>query len=276
MTEKKQRRAWPNYRCGPHRGPAVFVLGILVSVGVGCASSPDNGEALDTVEQDLYQYPAGFGEQCNWPNNTVNICFPPSFQSSNPTEVAWFKDALVHTWQAVARINFAYSSAATCPFDDRIEVRPRPVATWGLGARIYDGVNDHFKLDFDYCTAASCLAGGSDRVDYEERFRENVAHEIGHALQFDHEQSRPDYTTITCPSDNPADGQSATHDGGTYLTPDYDVDSVMNYCRGWDGTTTLGFRPGYHAADMLSPGDARGAQIRWGARVAYWMYPSLW
>jgi hypothetical protein len=54
-----------------------------------------------------------------------------------------------------------------------------------------------------------------------------VSHEVGHALSFEHEQSRPD-AVGTCPF-----GDSIIP-GGTVLSGDYDDMSTMNYCVPYD------------------------------------------
>lgn len=100
-------------------------------------------------------------------------------------------------------------------------------------------------------------------ADYEESFRSVVVHEFGHLLGFLHEQQRPD-ATPSCPLVN--DAQSAIIPNGIYLTPTYDPDSIMNYCRGWDGRTAQPYQLGYNGAERLSSGDMQGVRAAYGAR----------
>jgi hypothetical protein len=135
------------------------------------------------------------------------------------------------------------------------------------------GKND---VTLGYCTASDCLPGGANAIDYEEAFKQSSVHEIGHVLGFTHEQQRPDYTQLDCPKD---DGTAATGSdtisGGTYLTAVFDRNSIMNYCRGWDGTNPLQYQAGYRGADRISPGDAFGAQAVYSKRFAYWLLPTV-
>ena len=125
--------------------------------------------------------------------------------------------------------------------------------------------------ELGYCDTTDCL--NTNAVDYQEVFKAVVVHEFGHALGFAHEQQRTD-STASCPLVKP-DDESKTLPDGILLTSYYDADSIMNYCRGWDGTTPLGYQTGYRGADRLSPGDLAGAQEVYARRFPYWLAPAV-
>ena len=198
------------------------------------------------------------------------ICF---VNNPNSIEAQWLKSALKDSWTAAAKVDFTYSN--TCPFAGKTNYARFTFALdtgWTVGGvtavpvGMHGGAQD---VQVGYCTNADCLPGGANAVDYQEAFKQSAVHEIGHVLGFAHEQERPDTPTPDCPFDN-----GARSPGGVFLTSYFDANSIMNYCRGYDGTDALGYQVGYKAAERISGGDVAGVQNAYGRRWPFWFYPS--
>lgn len=233
------------------------------------------GTACGVPEDEAYDTTASTSEALlgapgvtKWPNGRVPICF-----TSQPSrrEVQAVKDSLAQSWAAVANVGFVYLNA--CPTRGKsahvqLNFVPIHVDLWGSFGRAGYGVGTPNVVDIGYCApgnVSGCLRGEVNAADYEESLRSVVIHELGHVLGFAHEQQRIDATPI-CPLLN--DGNNTPLPTGTLLTRAYDPDSIMNYCRGWDGVAAVPYQLGYLGADLLSQGDIEGVRVAYGPRLA--------
>ncbi|MBL8953594.1 MAG: hypothetical protein JNK82_22655 [Myxococcaceae bacterium] len=269
MREKDLSGAFPEGRepafPGTFMGSVTLRQLILAVVAVvsGCGIAPEEAAEAEVgvSEAELFQAP----NLTKWAGGLVPICF---VNGAPGPEVAWTQDALAKTWATAANIGFIYSS--TCPFPGRpwhVQLTFDHITdNWGSRGVADIGMLSPARTTVAVCAANNpngCRPGQVNAADYEESFRSVVVHEVGHLLGFLHEQQRTDATPI-CPLT--MDSNSVIVPNGVNLTPTYDADSIMNYCRGWNGVAPLPYQVGYRGAELLSVGDAQGARAAYGVR----------
>ena len=229
-------------------------LSIIAAVflsSIAACGDPLDDEQIETTDA-LY----GVGSSAKaWPLGVAPTCWvDPDDRIDLQIRV---RQILRETWESYANVSFT-GTEPSLPFG-------------GLWASCANTPATHISVAFS--TAANFRGstnGGaatgalvtliSDRalgVNYE-RFRYQVIHEFGHALGFAHEMQRPDNwngsTAYQCGGDGTDVGNYARVAGGLYLTPTYDVNSIMNYC---------------HPVDYpqdLSLGDISGVRAVYGRR----------
>ena len=197
------------------------LLGVLVAAGATIAAEEQLGpktgvpDGYKIIEGDIivpedFTFDSGGGLSTQatylktnwWPGGSVPYEFDANVTAGNKTAMI----AAMAEWEAVAHINFYQRTTES----------------------------DHLHIqDSDQNSSAVGRSGGEQTVNiYNWNYKFIMAHELGHALGFWHEQSRPDrdtYVTINTGSitDDMEYNFDKHADAGMYGT--YDFDSVMHY-----------------------------------------------
>lgn len=181
-----------------------------------------------------------------WPQSQIPVCWEQTVaQFSNERE--WVRNQIATSWSASSSVIFTGWGACSPATNGgiRIQTSDGNPRTLGLGTMLRATPNG-MLLNFTFAnfSAAFCQADVEGRR--EHCIRVTAMHEFGHALGFSHEQNRPD-APDWC--HNEASGTN-----GDLMVTDFDLRSVMNYCRSASWPTTA----------MLSPFDILGVQRVYG------------
>ncbi len=172
-----------------------------------------------------------------WPKSadgstSVPVCFQSTGEYSAQDEArlrALVQESLAATWGRFTLIKFSGFGDCTAgnPANPTLTIKltekPYGIPQWGGSGDIPDQQVHHsgkrgYQLVNNRLYGWLALATAS-----RDRAWAVVAHEVGHGLAFEHEQSRADAAGF-CP-----DGDSFID--GTILTKEYDDIGIMNYCR---------------------------------------------
>lgn len=171
-----------------------------------------------------------------WPGGNVPVCFTNI--NDQPTLQAQIPGILANSWSKAANLHFTGFGACN----------------GGNVISVSFAVNSNGQTDDIGYGARSITLISNDTTPGLAHFQYEVLHEFGHAIGFEHEMKRPDNwvggVAQQCGVGNGSNDitQFSAAPGGVNLTPNYDPNSIMNYCD-----------PNGNQTTKLSVGDILGA-----------------
>jgi hypothetical protein len=206
------------------------LLGSMTVAVAGCQASPPRDPEIESIAQPLYR------KDSPWPASAdgftrIPVCFRTSgrYQPAEETRQRnLVRDSIAASWGRWSNVLFqGFGECSNPPANATLAIKLTDLNPLGQlqngGAgdipdqSIHPGGRRGFQGVDTPTFGWLALNGVADRHAWAV-----TVHEIGHALSFEHEQSRPDSPGF-CPLGD------ALIPGGALLTP-YDDMSTMNYC----------------------------------------------
>ncbi|HEY5920693.1 MAG TPA: Ig-like domain-containing protein [Kofleriaceae bacterium] len=204
-------------------------------------------EYYDELQQGALAVRTVNGVDAKWPadkQRALTYCISNSFAARKPQVIEAMRQATDDGWEKLANVDFIYVPAedATCAPDNTdvvFDVSSIANADYVASAFYPNEPRDARNVSINLAEAF--------QPDPFRTLRGLLSHELGHALGFPHEQTRPEAMQPTCTSTAQLRGLTA-----------YDSASIMHY-RTCGGTATM---------MVFTALDAQGAALLYGAPVA--------